>query len=62
MHYPSLDQFLIDGQAAFAKGPVAVIFAEDAVEVDTSLRHHLAAGFAQVLLLAPQPITLPAGQ
>jgi hypothetical protein len=60
MHYPSLDQFLIDGQAALAKGPVAVIFAEDAVEVDTSLRHHLAAGFAQVLLLAPQPITLPA--
>ena len=60
MHFVALDQFLTEGLAILAKGPVAIVFAEDAVEVDTTLRHHLAAGFAQVLLLAPPAITLPA--
>ena len=52
MHYGSLDAFLTEGRPALAKGPVAIILAEDAVEVETTLRHHLAAGFAEVLLLA----------
>ena len=60
MRYASLDQFLTDGKAALAKGPVAIVFAEDPVEVDTTLRHHLAAGFVEVLLLAPDRIDLPA--
>jgi hypothetical protein len=56
MQYASLDTFLTTGKAAPAKGPVAMVFAEDPVEVDTTLRHHLAAGFAQVTLLAPAGI------
>ena len=60
MHYVSLDQFLTDGKPALAKGPVAIVFAEDPVEVDTTLRHHLAAGFVQVLFLAPEGIDVPA--
>lgn len=60
MRYSSLDQFLTDGNAALAKGPVAIVFAEDPVEVDTTLRHHLAAGFVQVLFLAPDGIDVPA--
>jgi hypothetical protein len=60
MKYTSLDHFLTDGKAALAKGPLALIFAEDPVEVDTTLRHHLAAGFQQVALLAPDGILLPA--
>jgi len=60
MHYVSLDQFLTDGKPALAKGPVAIVFAEDPVELDTTLRHHLNAGFVQVLLLAPEGITVPA--
>lgn len=60
MKYPSLEQFLSDGKAALAKGPVAVVFAEDPVEVDTTLRHHLNAGFLQVILLAPEGVTVPA--
>ena len=60
MKYTSLDQFLTDGTAAFAKGPLALVFAEDPVEVDTTLRHHIAAGFAHVALLAPDAITVPA--
>jgi len=52
MQYASLDQFLNEGKAVLDKGPVAVILAEDAVEVDTTLQHHLQAGFGQVVLLA----------
>lgn len=59
MHHASLDQFLTDGKDVLAKGPIAIVFAEDPVEVDTTLRHHLAAGFVQVLLLAPDAIALP---
>ena len=61
MKYPSLDQFLFDARLALAKGPVALIFAEDQIEVDSTLRHHLDAGFATVVLLAPDAIAVPAG-
>lgn len=60
MRYSSLGQFLEQGKAALAKGPVALIFAEDPVEVDTTLRHHQNAGFAEVVLLAPEGIEVPA--
>ena len=52
MHYASFDTFLQTGRAALAKGPVAVVMAEDAIEVDSTIRHHLDAGFPQLLLLA----------
>ena len=51
MDHDSLDRFLADQAAALAKGPVAMIFAEDAVELDSTVRHHLSAGFRPVLLL-----------
>ena len=60
MKYPSLDAFLTDGKAALAKSPVAIVFAEDQVEVDSTLRHNLNAGFAQGILLAPEGIAVPA--
>lgn len=60
MRYPTLKDFLSTGQAALAKGPVAVILAEDDVEVDTTLRHHKTAGFGELILLAPPEISLPA--
>jgi len=59
MKYPSLDQFLTTAAATLGKGPVAIVMAEDPVEVDTTLRHHLAAGFAPVLLLADDVIPVP---
>lgn len=60
MRYESLGQFLEQGKAVLAKGPVALIFAEDPVEVDTTVRHHLDAGFVQVVLFAPEGIAVPA--
>ena len=52
MQYPSLSTFLKTGTAALAKGPVALIFAEDQVELDSTLRHHLDAGFKSVICFA----------
>ncbi len=59
MRHASLAEFLTNGRAALAKGPVAVVFAEDDVEIDTTLRHHQKAGFREVILLAPAEIALP---
>jgi hypothetical protein len=54
--FASLDHFLADKAARPAKGPVAVVMAEDRVEVDSTLVHHLAAGFRDVILLAAEGI------
>ena len=59
MQYSSLDQFLTTGRALLAKGPVAMIFVEDEIEVDTTIRHHLDCGFHQVLVLIPELFVLP---
>ncbi|MEN8837201.1 MAG: hypothetical protein ABF243_01695 [Celeribacter marinus] len=61
MRYESLDIFLKDGIDRFGKGPVALIFAEDEVEVASTLRHHLSQGFAAVVLFAPDEINVPRG-
>ncbi|MFB9150705.1 glycosyltransferase family 2 protein [Roseovarius ramblicola] len=49
----TLKQFLAAPGTALAKGPVAMIFAEDETEIDSTLRHHLDLGFRSVLLFAP---------
>ncbi len=49
MIHPSLQDFLTTGRAALAKGPIALVLLEDPVEVDSTLRHAIAAGFAQVV-------------
>lgn len=59
MRYSSLGSFLTEGKDALAKGPLALIFAEDTVEVDTTLRHHMTAGFPHVALLAPEGVVIP---
>lgn len=59
MNHAGLEHFLADGKAALAQGPLALIFAEDAVELASTLKHHLAAGFATVAMLAPEGIDLP---
>ena len=61
MRYRSLDDFLARGRAALAKGPVALIFAEDLVEVDSTIRHHQKAGFRQILVFAPPALRLEDG-
>ncbi|MGK7755671.1 MULTISPECIES: hypothetical protein [unclassified Roseovarius] len=58
MQYHSLSAFLDSSAAALAKGPVAMIFVEDQVEVDSAIRHHLDTGFASVLVLMPPAFSL----
>lgn len=54
MQFNSLEAFLSARPAAFVKGPSAMIFAEDDVELDSTLRHHHKAGFKSVVLFAPK--------
>ena len=58
MDYASLETFLAEGKAALAKGPIALILVEDLVEVESTIRHHLEAGFATTLVFAPEALTL----
>ena len=58
MRYTGLDDFLARGRQALTRGPVAVMLAEDAVEVDTTLRHHQQQGFAALIALMPEDIAL----
>lgn len=58
MRYSGLDDFLNRGGATLAKGPVGMIFAEDPVEVDSTIRHHLRIGFKALLLFAPPELGL----
>lgn len=50
MRYTGLDDFLKTGKAALTRGPVAMVFAEDEAELDTTLRHHIHLGFKAVLV------------
>ncbi|MHA6266117.1 hypothetical protein ACXYMP_04555 [Aliiroseovarius sp. CAU 1755] len=59
MRYQGLTDFLKTGTAALTKGPVAMIFVEDLVAVDSTITHHQNAGFAEVLLFAPDALELP---
>ncbi|MCQ0093321.1 hypothetical protein [Roseovarius sp. M141] len=59
MHYTSVRDLCGKGARHLAKGPVALIFAEDGVELDTTLRHHLSLGFASVIALMPPSFALP---
>ncbi|WP_407491971.1 hypothetical protein [Pseudooceanicola sp. MF1-13] len=50
MQFPDLDSFIAARPPAFTKGPSAMIFAEDGVEIESTLYHHLNAGFKSVVL------------
>ena len=58
MQHKNLRQFLADAGQGLRKGPVGVILAEDLVEIDSTIRHHLALGFTQLVVLAPQRLAL----
>ena len=57
-HFETLDEFL-DDAAAWLQGPLAITLVEDAVELDTTLRHNQDAGFKTVLALMPPVFNLP---
>ena len=56
MRYPSLSDLLDRKRADLGKGPLALVLAEDAVELDSTLAHQLKCGFRDVVLLAPEGV------
>ena len=58
MQFTSLDQLAREGAEALHEGPIAVVMVEDAVEIDTTLRHHQQAGFKTVVALMPAEFEL----
>lgn len=55
MRYTGITDLLAQNTAALAKGPVALVFAEDAVEIDSTIRHNLELGFrAVVVFMLPE--------
>lgn len=54
-----LAHLLARGNAALRTGPVALIFAEDDVELASTLTHHLDLGFRTVVLFASDALVLP---
>ncbi|MCE0506991.1 hypothetical protein LR948_16600 [Roseivivax sp. GX 12232] len=59
MQFTSLSAFLRAPGGALSQGPLAMIFAEDGVELDTTIRHHMHSGFARVLVFMPPALSLP---
>ncbi len=59
MHYTDLNDFLARGSAHLGKGPIALIFAEDEVEIETTIRHHQQTGFAQIVVFLRPYFSLP---
>lgn len=53
MTWDSFEDFVTRGRGHLARGPVALIFAEDTAEVAATVDHHIARGFRTVALMAP---------
>lgn len=60
--HDSLSRFLATSRAALARGPVALMFAEDTVEQDSTIRHLQARGFRAIIVFAPKRQSPPAEQ
>jgi hypothetical protein len=58
MRLTSLSELTQTPAVTQAKSPVAVIIAEDAVEVVSTIRHHFARGFKTILLFAAPELAL----
>ncbi|MDX8347952.1 hypothetical protein SLH49_08135 [Cognatiyoonia sp. IB215446] len=48
-HYPDLTALIRDSRNVLARGPIALILVEDAVEVESTIQHHQSLGFAQII-------------
>lgn len=60
MRYTSIKDFQKRGGPAMAQGPVALVIAEDDVELDTTIRHNLISGFKAVVVFAPDAVPIAA--
>lgn len=61
MHYATIGEFLSAGTAMMLKTPTALIFAEDEVELASSIDHALGLGFGKVAVFCVPSLTVPLG-
>jgi hypothetical protein len=61
MQFARLADAIREPALTAARGPVAIIIAEDDVEVEATIRHHAKAGFGTILLFAPAELSLAPG-
>lgn len=59
MRFPSLADLLDRQRARLGRGPLSLVMAEDDVALDATLGHQLASGFTDVVLLAPESVSIP---
>lgn len=58
MRYAGVNEFLSQSSGTLAKGPISLVFVEDDVEIDTTLRHNLQLGFKAVIVFMTPEFTL----
>ena len=59
MIFTSINDFLGQGADVLKKGPVALIFAEDPVELASTVMHHANTGFVEVVVFLPDGLNIP---
>ncbi|WP_420861021.1 hypothetical protein [Algirhabdus cladophorae] len=59
VQYDSFSDYLASLKSARPKGPLAMIFVEDNVEVASTIRHHISARFETILVFCPPEIEIP---
>ncbi len=59
MIYETLSSLIKSGQNVLAKGPIALILAEDETELRSTIEHHLKLGFRSVILFGGEGISVP---
>jgi hypothetical protein len=52
MDHPNLTSFIKSQGRSLTKGPIALLFIENDVEVETTLDHHIKLRFKQIIVLA----------
>lgn len=60
MQHSSIKDYISAITMVPPKGPMAMIFVEDDVEVAATIRHHLSARFDPVVVFCPEEIAIPA--
>lgn len=58
MKFDTLKDLLTRGSGLLSKGPIAMVFVEDDIEIASTLRHTVDAGFAQILAFMPDEFEL----
>lgn len=58
MRHKTQDDSIASGADVLCQGPIALIFVEDSVEVNSTIKHHLGLGFGAILVFAVDDITI----